>query len=128
MLKVNNANHHYLIRPFGSDVQFPVETVKLRPENRVVAYTDPRGPTADRLRFLRLRLNQVWDEEKLKRLLITSPHPHDGKSTIALNLAVILTEQRKRRVLLIEGDLHRATVSAQSWSQGTSWSCGMSRE
>ena len=116
--KVNNANHRYLMRPFGADVQFPVETVDLRPENRVVAYTDPRGPTADRLRFLRLRLNQVWDEEKLKRLLITSPQPHDGKSTIALNLAVILTEQRKRRVLLIEGDLHRASVSASLGLKG----------
>jgi len=66
---------------------------------------------ADRLRFLRLRLNQVWNAEKLKRLLITSPLPHDGKSTIALNLAVTLAEEGKRTVLLIEGDLHRATLS-----------------
>ena len=68
---------------------------------------------ADRLRFLRLRLNQVWNAEKLKRLLITSPLPHDGKSTIALNLAVTLAEEGTRRVLLIEGDLHRATVSKE---------------
>jgi capsular exopolysaccharide synthesis family protein len=95
--------------PFG--LQIPTETVQVRPESRLAAHTDPRGPAADRLRFLRLRLNQVWNAEKLKRLLITSPLPHDGKSTSALNLAVTLAEEGKRNVLLIEGDLHRATVS-----------------
>lgn len=93
------------------DLQIPSETVQVRPEIRVVAHTDPRGPTADRLRFLRLRLNQVWNAEKLKRILITSPQPHDGKSTIALNLAITLAEEGKRNVLLVEGDLHRATLS-----------------
>jgi capsular exopolysaccharide synthesis family protein len=85
----------------------------VRPEIRIVAHTAPRGPTADRLRLLRLRLNQVWNAEKLKKLLITSPLPHDGKSTIALNLAVTLAEEGKRTVLLIEGDLHRSTVSKE---------------
>jgi capsular exopolysaccharide synthesis family protein len=95
--------------PLG--LKIPAETVQVRPESRIAAHTDPRGPTADRLRFLRLRLNQVWNAEKLKRLLITSPLPHDGKSTTALNLAVTLAEEGKRTVLLIEGDLHRATIS-----------------
>lgn len=93
------------------DLKIPSETIEVRPEIRIFAHTDPRGPAADRLRYLRLRLNQVWNAEKLKRLLITSPQPHDGKSTIALNMAVTLAEEGKRNVLLIEGDLHRATLS-----------------
>jgi capsular exopolysaccharide synthesis family protein len=99
------------ISPVG--LQIPAQTVEIRPESRIVAHTDPRGPTADRLRFLRLRLNQVWSAEKFKRLLVTSPLPHDGKSTIALNLAVTLAEEGKRTVLLLDGDLHRATVSRE---------------
>lgn len=87
------------------------ETIEIRPEMRLSAYTDPRGCAADRLRFLRLRLNQVWDRDKLKKLLITSPLPHDGKSTTALNLAVTLTEEGQRTVLLIEGDLHQCAIS-----------------
>jgi capsular exopolysaccharide synthesis family protein len=94
-------------------LQVESEKVEIRPEMRLSAYTDPRGPAADRLRFLRLRLNQVWNAEKLKKLLITSPQPHDGKSTIALNLAVTLTEEGKRTVLLIEGDLHRSSISKE---------------
>lgn len=87
------------------------DVAEVRPESRLAAYTDPRGPTADRLRYLRLRLNQVWDSQKLKTLLITSPQPHDGKSTFALNLAITLSEEGRRSVLLIEGDLHRPMVS-----------------
>lgn len=102
--------------PFG--LQIPVQTVQIRPESRIVAHTDPRGPTADRLRLLRLRLNQVWNAEKLKKLLITSPLPHDGKSTIALNLAVTLSEEGNRAVLLIEGDLHRAALSRELGMDG----------
>jgi capsular exopolysaccharide synthesis family protein len=94
-----------------SRLEFPTETVDVRPESRLVAHSDPRGPTADRLRYLRLRLNQLWDAEKLKRLLITSPQPHDGKSTFALNLAITLSEGGRRDVLLIEGDLHRPMIS-----------------
>ncbi len=107
--EINEPRDHS--SPFG--LQIPAETVQVRPESRIVAHTDPRGPAADRLRFLRLRLNQVWNAEKLKRLLITSPLPHDGKSTTAVNLAVTLTEEGKRTVLLIEGDLHRASVSRE---------------
>jgi capsular exopolysaccharide synthesis family protein len=94
-----------------SALSIPTESVDVQPESRLVAHTDPQGSTADRLRYLRLRLNQVSDTEKVKRLLITSPRPHDGKSTFALNLAVTLTEDGRRRVLLIEGDLHRPMVS-----------------
>jgi capsular exopolysaccharide synthesis family protein len=93
--------------------QFSVETVAVRPEARIVVHTDPRGPTADRLRLLRLRLNQSWNQETLKRLLVTSPQPHDGKSTIAMNLAITLSEEGERSVLLLEGDLHRATISRE---------------
>src|SRR5665213_470865 len=108
---VANAEPRVSSGPAGLQVES--ETVELRPEARLSAYTDPRGPAADRLRFLRLRLNQVWNVEKLKRLLITSPHPHDGKSTIALNLAVTLTEEGRRTVLLIDGDLHRSTIGSE---------------
>jgi capsular exopolysaccharide synthesis family protein len=60
-----------------------------------------------------MRLNQSWDPEKLKRVLITSPLPHEGKSTIALNLAITLAEEGKRRVLLLEGDLQRPGLSRE---------------
>jgi capsular exopolysaccharide synthesis family protein len=93
--------------------RIPVETVPVRSRSRIVAHTDPRSPAADRLRFLRLRLNQVWNPDTVRKLLVTSPRPHDGKSTMALNLAVTLAQEGKRSVLLVEGDLHRAAISKE---------------
>jgi capsular exopolysaccharide synthesis family protein len=88
----------------------PVEQVYPKPESRLVYYTDPHSSGADRFRFLRMVLRELWTAGKLKTLLITSSQPQDGKSTIALNLATALAENGKRSVLLIEGDLHRPTV------------------
>jgi capsular exopolysaccharide synthesis family protein len=43
--------------------------------------------------------------------VITSPLPGDGKSTIAMSLATILSEQGQRPVLLIEADLHKPALA-----------------
>jgi capsular exopolysaccharide synthesis family protein len=91
--------------------QIPVEQVRIHPGSRISVHTDPRGLAADRFRLLRLRLRERADKGKLKRLLITSPLPQDGKSTIALNLATTLAEHGKRTVLLLEADLYHATLA-----------------
>jgi capsular exopolysaccharide synthesis family protein len=93
--------------------QIPVEEVDIHPVSRVVFHTEPRGPGADRFRFLRMRLQQLWNTGKLRRLLVTSPLPQDGKSTIALNLATALAERGRRTVLLLEADLHHSTLTQQ---------------
>jgi capsular exopolysaccharide synthesis family protein len=58
-----------------------------------------------------MRLREHWSAGKLKKLLVTSPLVHDGKSTVILNLATALSERGKRAVLVIEGDLHRASLA-----------------
>jgi len=60
-----------------------------------------------------MRLRELWNAGKLSTLLITSPLPGDGKSTIALNLATALAEQGKRTVLLVEADLHHPSLTQQ---------------
>jgi capsular exopolysaccharide synthesis family protein len=92
---------------------FPVDIVQLDRDSRIAVYTDPRGPCADRFRFLRMRLRDLSAKVSLRSLLITSPLPHDGKSTVALNLATSLAEQGKRSVLLVEADLHQPTLTQQ---------------
>lgn len=93
--------------------QISVEEVQVQPGSRIVMHTDPRSAGADRFRFLRMCLRELWAAGKLKTLQITSPLPQDGKSTIALNLATALAEGGKRTVLLIEADLHRPTLTEQ---------------
>src|SRR5687768_5334579 len=86
--------------------QVPVEKVEIGPESRIVFHTDPRSPGADRIRSLRLRLREQQRVSGIHCVVVTSPLPGDGKSTIALNLATALAESGKRNVLLIEADLH----------------------
>jgi capsular exopolysaccharide synthesis family protein len=101
-----------LEKPLRFD-QIAVEEVQLSAGSRIVMYSDPLSAGADRFRFLRMCLRELWNAGKLKSLLITSPFPQEGKSTIALNLATALAEGGKRTVLLIEADLHRPTLSEQ---------------
>lgn len=89
----------------------PVEEVDLQPSHRIVTVSDPRSPGADRFRYLRMRLRELSAKGKLKSLVITSPLPQDGKSTVALNLATTLSEGGQRSVLLIEADMHRPSLA-----------------
>lgn len=91
--------------------EFAAEEAHFGPEARLAYYTDPRGPAADRFRLLRMRLKTHWKTGKLKRLLITSPLAHDGKSTVTLNLATALAERGKRTVLVVEADLHHSSLT-----------------
>jgi capsular exopolysaccharide synthesis family protein len=90
---------------------FPAEEAHLRAEIRLAYYSDPRSPAADRYRLLRMRLKELWRSGRLKKLLITSPLAHDGKSTVTLNLATALAERGKHSVLVVEADLHHSTLA-----------------
>jgi len=88
-----------------------VENSEVPPESRIVFHTDPRSPSADRYRLLRMRLRGLGKAGTVKTLLITSPLPNDGKSTVCLNLATALAEGGKKKVLLLEADLHRPALT-----------------
>jgi receptor protein-tyrosine kinase len=56
-------------------------------------------------------LQPLWGTGKLKKILITSPLPGEGKSTVAMNLATTLAERGKRTVILVEADLHHSPIT-----------------
>jgi len=91
----------------------PVVEADVQHLDRIVCYTDPRGVGADRFRYLRMRLREQWNSGKLKKLLVTSPLAHEGKSTIVLNLATILSERGRSSVLVVEADFHHASLLDQ---------------
>lgn len=59
----------------------------------------------EEFRTLRSRLYQLREERPLKKVLVTSSLPREGKSFVAANLAQALVQQRGQRVLLIDADL-----------------------
>ena len=86
------------------------EEVAVEPLSRIVFHTDPTGLGADRFRYLRLRLRELSNTRKLESILVTSPLPQDGKSTVALNLATALAERGENTVLLLEADLYHPVL------------------
>lgn len=91
----------------------PIEEVGVHAVDRISFYADSQGAAADRLRFLRMRLRDLRNAKSLSRLLVTSPLPQEGKSTLAVSLATALAEHGKRTILLIEADLHHPAVTQQ---------------
>ena len=63
------------------------------------------APGMEEFRTLRSRLYQLREKMPLKKLLVSSSLPREGKSFVAANLAQVLVKQHGRRVLLIDGDL-----------------------
>jgi protein-tyrosine kinase len=89
---------------------FPELEVSVAPESRLVFATQPESLAAEKFRFLGVRLRQIRQSRQLKKVLITSTIPEEGKSLVAVNLAGVLA-RRKERVLLIDGDLRRPVLS-----------------
>src|SRR5215468_3180446 len=76
----------------------------------------------EQFRTLRSRLYQMREKTSLKRILVTSALPQEGKSFVSANLAQVLVRQHGRRVLLIDGDLRVARLHS---ALGTTSSPGL---
>ena len=65
---------------------------------------------AEKFRTLRSRLYQIATAQPLKKLLITSSTPAEGKTFVTANLAHSFVRQADRRVLLIDSDLRASRL------------------
>jgi capsular exopolysaccharide synthesis family protein len=72
---------------------------------------DPHSVVGEELRLLRAKLQRLCQPRQLKCIAVTSALPGEGKSTISVGLAAALSRESGRRVLLIEADLRRPTIS-----------------
>lgn len=80
--------------------------MKRSPSERLVMLDDPRSFQAEAFRVLRTNLHYANPDAPLRRILITSAGPSEGKSTTVANLGVSLA-QSERVVLLVDTDLRR---------------------
>ncbi len=72
----------------------------------VVIFEAPHSMMAEQLRQVRTRLQHSSSLDTTRSILITSPSPGDGKSTIACNLAAGLA-LNGRRILLVDANFRR---------------------
>jgi capsular exopolysaccharide synthesis family protein len=91
--------------------QFPSLQVVLSAQSRLVCLTDRESLAAEKFRFLSVRLRQLRQNRPLKKILITSSIPQEGKSMVAANLACTLARRQHQKTLLLDGDLRRPALS-----------------
>ena len=83
---------------------------------------DEQAQGTEQFRALRSRLYQAREKRPLKKILITSALPKEGKSFVAANLAQALVRQQGQRALLVDADLRAARLHT---TLGTSSSPGL---
>jgi non-specific protein-tyrosine kinase len=76
------------------------------PSDLLITIASPRSPVSEAYRTLRTNLQFVSLDKPLQTLLVTSPGPEEGKSTLLANLAVTMA-QGEKKVILVDCDLRR---------------------
>ena len=84
-----------------------------RIDSRLVTLTAPDTFAAERYQGLRLKIEQIRNNSGLRVIAVTSPGAGDGKTVTSINLAGVLARESNQRVLLIDADLRRSSVSRQ---------------
>lgn len=108
-----------LARATNRPVLGSVSSFSREPKNPgIIVARYPLGTVAEDFRRIRSALNYSAVENELKRLLVTSYVPGEGKSTFVANFAITLADL-EQRVLLIDGDLRRPSVAKYFGTEGS---------
>ena len=78
--------------------------------NRLVVERETPQETTEQYRRLAAALHRLQAEQSLRRLMVSSAVPGEGKTLTVVNLAMTLSEFYERRVLLIDADLRRPSL------------------
>ncbi|MDF2444635.1 MAG: tyrosine-protein kinase [Subtercola sp.] len=93
---------------------------RLNDRNRMIPDPDVPSPDApsrhdfalgESFRELRTNLRYMNIDDPPRVIVVTSPTPNDGKSTVTTNLAIALAASGQR-VVVVDGDLRKPTIAA----------------
>jgi capsular exopolysaccharide synthesis family protein len=99
------------LRGWFGQLRAPVEVDDANAFNkRRIALLQPESFVAEQFRSLRVRLEALSAERPMRTIAVTSAMPGEGKTTAALNLALVTAMSVGRRVLLVDCDLRRPKV------------------
>jgi capsular exopolysaccharide synthesis family protein len=77
----------------------------------LVVLSDTESAAGEAFHLLGVRIRHLRRQRALKKILVTSTIPQEGKSVVASNLACTLALRTQQKVLLLEGDVRRPTQS-----------------
>jgi len=77
----------------------------------------PRSMVAEAFRRVRTNLQFSAPAARQRTIMVTSPRPDDGKTSVACNLALVIA-QSGRRVLLVDANFRRPGISSVFFNEG----------
>ena len=114
--RIRSAEH--ISHHFGIPVVGSVPKSKSLHDDTSARALDNDPAAGEALRKLRTNLNYMNVDDPPRVLVVTSPQPGEGKSTIAANLARTLV-MREETVVLIDADLRRPTQASRLGLEGS---------
>jgi polysaccharide biosynthesis transport protein len=93
------------VRPLKETSEAPLPAYALQ----LTTLRNPKSNAAEAYRGLRSALLLSSIDKPPQTIILTSAYPGEGKTTTAVNLAIVLA-QRGERVLLVDADLRRGTL------------------
>ena len=82
---------------------------KRKKQVQLIAHHHPKDLISEQYRILRSNILFTSVDREIKSIMVTSPEPSDGKTTTAMNLAIVLAQQEKQ-ILLLDADLRKPSV------------------
>ena len=82
-------------------------------DSRLVCLTDQGSLAAEKFRVLGLRLRNLREKRPVKRIVVTSTIPEEGKTLTAANLALNQARSKILKTVLVDGDLRRPSVASR---------------
>ncbi|MEN6348238.1 MAG: CpsD/CapB family tyrosine-protein kinase, partial [Syntrophomonas sp.] len=72
----------------------------------LITHEQPKSPVAEAYRILRTNLGFTGMDNPCRLIMVSSPNPQDGKSTVIANLAVVMA-QAGNKVMVVDCDLRK---------------------
>ena len=105
-------------KPVAKPVSFPTDVQEVDREHlRDLGMIVPDGSVTGLLEEFRIVKRQILataraglENDKFRRVLVSSPHPNEGKTFCATNLALSIAAEKECDVLLVDGDVAKPSI------------------